>query len=98
MYNSNYYVDRLSNKPRRPLRGRGTRSLCERHGYFWNSEEEAHLRTNWILFKGDIHRIAIYHKRSFRSICLKLEQMKIVSTKFDREYIQNNNQIYFKEV
>lgn len=65
-----------------------------RHGFHWTLQEEFMLTERWLTLKPDIHTIAKLHKRSFKAICLKLEQTNLVSKKFDRDFIERNNQSY----
>lgn len=65
-----------------------------RYGFHWTIQEEFMLTERWLTLKPDIHTIAKLHKRSFKSICLKLEQINLVDKKFDRTFIEINNSRY----
>lgn len=67
-----------------------------RHGFHWTLQEDFMLTERWFALKGDIHTIAVLHKRSFKAICLRLELNQIVNIKFDREWIKQNNAKYLK--
>ena len=70
------------------------KSSGNRYGFHWTIQEEFMLTERWLTLKPDIHAIAKLHKRSFKSICLKLEQIKLVNKKFDRDFIETNNRRY----
>ena len=68
-----------------------------RHGYHWSLQEDFMLTERWFSLNGDIHSIAVLHKRSFKSICLRLEINKVVKEKFNRDWVNLNNQQYLKQ-
>lgn len=79
-----------------PTKKQSERALALRHGFHWSKREDFILKKRWKDYKQDIHMLAILHKRTYKSICLRLEQLNIVTTKFNREIIAINNEIYFK--
>lgn len=68
-----------------------------RHGLHWTLQEDFMLTERWFSLNKDIHAIAVLHKRSFKSICLRLEINKVVKEKFNRDWINHNNQQYLKQ-
>lgn len=68
-----------------------------RHGFYWSLQEDFMLTERWFSLNKDIHAIAVLHKRSFKSICFRLEINKLVKEKFDRTWIDLNNQRYLKQ-
>lgn len=69
-------------------------NVVNRYGFHWSIQEDFALEERWHLFNKDIHKIAQAHKRSFKAVCLRLEQLKIVDKKFSRTLIEQQNKQY----
>ena len=67
-----------------------------RHGVNWSLEEDLMLTVRWLDLKLSIHDIAKLHKRSYKSIYLRLKLNNLITEKLTKEHILKNNAEYLK--